>query len=155
MKSLLIAACILTGFLAGETVDRLVVGLPAWHHVDITAWAEYSRHADLGNGIFIYPFEAIGSCLLLMTCSVIILKNKSGLHRSSGMLHLSTLFALTGLILTFFAGPHMLSIRGQHDPLFLQHAFDQFYYWSTFRGIAQILSFITCTFALAWIPADK
>jgi hypothetical protein len=147
---LLIVGTLLSGLLAGATIDRLVVGLPAWRYVGIIAWAEYSRHADLGNGIFIFPVEAIGSFSVLIASAIILLKNQNkSVEKSISLpVHLASIFALLGLILTFFAGPFMLSIRNMNDPALLQHAFDQFYYWSTFRGIAQVLSFFACVWAM-------
>jgi len=155
LRYLLSAVCILSGFLAGETVDRLIVGLPAWHYVDINAWAEYSRHADLGNGTFVYPLEAIGSFLLLIIASGILFKNKIVRKSVSQMVYLSTTFALIVLVLTFFAAPFMLSIKNLNDPASLQYAFEKFYYWSTFRGVVQILSFVVCVFASVNIRSDK
>jgi hypothetical protein len=139
-------AGILSGLLAGETFDRLVIGLPAWKYVDISSWATYSRHADLGNGIFIYPFEAIGSCALLTTASVILfrIRRRFPVKIPTLQIYLAAFFSLLGLSLTFAAGPYMLSIRHISDPSGLQHAFDRFYYWSAFRGIAHILSFVFC-----------
>jgi hypothetical protein len=139
-------ATILSGLLAGETVDRFIVGLPAWHNVGIQAWAEYSRHADLGNGIFLYPAEAIGTFLLLAAGSVILFKNKKNLTtlKISFMVYLATTFAILGLILTFFAAPQMLSIRHAMDQVRLARAFNEFYLWSAFRGIAQIIVFLIC-----------
>ena len=153
LEYLLIAATILSGLLAGASIDRFVVGFPAWKHVNISAWAEYSRHADLGNGIFVYPVEAIGSFLLLLISSFIVLKNKKApVHQLiSFQIYLAALLAFSGLLLTFFAGPFMLSIKNMNDPFFLQHAFDEFYYWSIFRGIAQVLSFLACMWALGKI----
>jgi hypothetical protein len=146
LQFFLFGASILSGLLAGETFDRLVIGLRAWKYVDISSWANYSRHADLGNGIFVYPFEAIGSVILLMTASVIILRltNRYNLKFPTIQIYLATILSLLGLLFTFFAGPYMLSIRNISDPSILQNAFNEFYYWSTFRGIAHISSFVFC-----------
>jgi hypothetical protein len=45
---LIVVATLLNGILAGVTVDRILVGLPAWHAIGAIAWANYSRSADLG-----------------------------------------------------------------------------------------------------------
>jgi hypothetical protein len=149
-RLLLALACALSGFLAGETIDKFIVELPAWPYLGINAWAEYSRHADLGNGIFIYPIEAIGSFALLFTFSIVLLKkDRADTRRISSAAYLATLFSLLGVIFTFFAAPHIIGIREVTDPAILQHSFDQFYYWSTFRGVAQVLSFLGCVWTLA------
>lgn len=47
LRAFVAAGLLLDGLLAGSTVDRFVAGWPAWKHVGVNAWAEYSRHADL------------------------------------------------------------------------------------------------------------
>src|SRR4051812_1808820 len=109
MQFLLSAASIFLGFLAGENIERLIVGFPSWQHIGILVWAEYSRHADLGNGIFVYPIEAIGSFLLLIAASIIVVQNKPIDKSLSIPVHFASFFAALGLVFTFFAGPFMLS----------------------------------------------
>jgi hypothetical protein len=47
---LLFVATILSAILAGITVDRYFIQRPAFEHVGMVAWGEYSRHADLSRG---------------------------------------------------------------------------------------------------------
>ena len=148
LKVLMTGACIFTGLLAGANVDRYVVQLPSWHSVSILNWATYSRHADLGNGLFLYPLEAIGSFLLLFTALVIILFHKSLFKQVALPAHLAVIFAAIGLIFTFFAAPVMLSIRTiGNNEILLQNAFDKFQFWGLLRAIAQLLSFLACVWA--------
>jgi len=56
------------------------------------------------------------------------------------MVHLTTFFAVTGLILTFFAAPVMLSLKTLgNNEVILRNAFDKFYFWSFYRLIAGII----------------
>src|SRR5882724_11915208 len=110
LRILLTAACILSGLLAGGNIERYIVQLPAWHHLDVRIWAEFSRHADLSNGLFLYPFEAIGSFMLLLVSLIIILVSKAILRRAALPVFAATVLSLVGLILTFFAAPVMLSV---------------------------------------------
>ncbi len=139
---------IFTGILAGTNIDRYVVQVPAWRHVSIVSWGAYSRYADLGNGLFLYPFEAIGSFLLLLAVSFIVLKDKIRYKYVALPALLATGFAALGLILTIFAAPVMLNIPTLGDnEILLQQAFDKFHFWGLFRAIAQLLSF----FASVWV----
>jgi hypothetical protein len=104
-------ACLFSGLLAGENVFRYAMEVPGWKHINIAEWGEYSRHADLGNGIFILPVEAVISTLLLLVASGSILKGKVKFQIAALPVHIATIFALTGLVLTFFAAPYMLSLR--------------------------------------------
>lgn len=56
-RFLLLAATVVTGVLAGGVVDRVIVGGPAWHELGTYAWMQYSRRADLGGGLVVYPLE--------------------------------------------------------------------------------------------------
>lgn len=144
---LISASLLLFGLLAGETFDRIVVGEHAWQYAGIAAWAAYSRHADLGNGIFVYPFEAIVGVIFLVCACIILRRNKPAAPDISLIIYCSTFFAVIGLLLTFWAAPFMFSIRNTEDPVQLQFAFDQFYYWSAFRGLAHLLTFL----CLCWL----
>src|SRR6266700_2880355 len=129
LRILLIAACILSGLLTGSDTERYIVQLPAWHHLDVRIWGEFSRHADLENGLFLYPFEAIGNFAFLPGSSILVFVNKEKLQRAAIPVYASAVLSIIGLILTFFAAPVMLSVRGiGNDIITLQHAFNKFYY---------------------------
>ena len=48
---LLIFAAFVGGLLTGGNVDRAFVAMPARAQTGAFAWVQFSRHADLGNGI--------------------------------------------------------------------------------------------------------
>jgi len=149
LRVFLTAGCFLSGLLAGGNVERFVVQFPAWHHLDIRIWGEFSRHADLGNGLIVYPFEALGSFVCLLTTSIILFAHRRTPHNVVLPVIAATVFSFIGLVLTFLAAPIMLSVRNiGNDPAMLNLAFNEFYYWSFFRGIAQILSFAFCIWAV-------
>jgi hypothetical protein len=149
LRLLIWPACLLGGFLAGENIFRYAMEVPGWRHISIAEWGEYSRHADLGTGVFVFPFEAIISVLLLVAASIIILKSKGEFQSAALPVYAATIFALAGLGLTFFAAPYMFSVRTiGNDPAQLQQAFDNFHYWGFFRGIAQVSSFCFCVWAM-------
>jgi hypothetical protein len=150
LNAILVFACVLSGLLAGATIDRFVIGYPAWPYAGIVAWANYSRHADLGIGKFVYPVEAIVSLLLFIAASYIISSHKASLKQYAIPVYSAAILVAVGLFLTFFAGPYMLSIRNMPDnQALLQNAFEHFYFWSFFRGAAQVLSFFCCVWALS------
>ena len=63
---LMIAATLLDGLLAGGNVDRLLVATPAWSRTGLAAWADFTRHADLENGMLIYPTMALGGTVIFV-----------------------------------------------------------------------------------------
>jgi hypothetical protein len=149
LQLLISLACLLSGLLAGENIFRYAMEVPGWRHIDIAQWGEYSRHADLGKGIFILPFEAIVAFLCLFTGSIIIIKSKTEFQPAALPVYASTFFALMGLGLTFMAAPYMLRVRTiGNDAQLLQQTFNNFHQWGFYRAIAQVLSFCTCVWAM-------
>jgi hypothetical protein len=143
-------ACLLHGFLAGENMFRYTMEVPGWRHINIAAWGEYSLHADLGNGIFLLPVEAIVGAILLLLASLTIVKGKEEFQSAAFPVHSATFFALAGLLFTFFAAPYMLSVRTMvNDPVLLQDTFNHFHHWGFLRATAQVLSFCFCVWSMA------
>jgi hypothetical protein len=148
LQLLMTFACLLMGFLAGENIFRYSIEVPGWRHINIVGWGEYSRHADLGNGIFIFPLEGIVSALLLVVASIIVLKRKEFI-KAALPVYMATTLALVGVVLTFLAAPYMLSVRTiGNDPALLQQTFYHFHHWGFFRAIAQVLSFCACVWGV-------
>ena len=52
-SALTLAATVFNAFLGGGGLDRVAIQMPAWRQVGIVPWAEFSRHADLGNGLIL------------------------------------------------------------------------------------------------------
>jgi len=150
---LILGAALLHGILAGSTIDRILVGIPAWREVGVVAWANYSRSADLGNGLILYPGLAIGGALLSLGVAVGLIWQPTRLRRVSVPIYMAVGLALAGLLLTFKAAPFMLSLRtiGNEDVTHLQQAFDGFWFWATIRGVIQVLAFVANLWSLAEI----
>jgi hypothetical protein len=68
LRLIVTLSCLLTGFLAGENVFRYTMEVPGWRHIDIAQWSEYSRHADLGYGVFLLPFGSYCQCTATNYC---------------------------------------------------------------------------------------
>ena len=150
-RLLLLAATFLGGILAGTSVDRVIVGGPAWHELGAAAWLEYSRRADLGAGLVAYPIEGIGAALLAIAATV---SNYFDGNRRRGTvlaLYCAAVFSIVGLLLTVKAAPIMLSLAAPQDAAAAQRAFDAFFVWGLYlRGAAETLAFA----ALVWALSD-
>src|SRR6266545_735952 len=136
-RLLLAAAAVLNGLIAGLDVDRTLVAMPAWQVVGPTAWAEFSRQADLGNGLFLYPLEAIGGFLLLVGVATSLRSESASSFRLPLALWVAIFASAAGLLLTLVAAPIMLSIRGAAEPASLQNSFAAFRFWGDIRGVCQ------------------
>jgi hypothetical protein len=143
LLSLIVAATLLDGILAGGDVDRWLVGMPAWQTVGAVGWANYSRLADLGNGLVLYPLLAIGGTLLSVGAAVSFARREKREISVGIPIYAAATLAIIGLLLTLKAAPFMLSLRhiGNEDAATLQHAFDQFEFWGGLRAVFQTLAF--------------
>lgn len=143
-------ATLLSGVLAGSAVDRIVVGGPAWHELGATAWAEFSRHADLGTGRIAYPIEAIGSTLLTIGAAVSNYRERDKQQRATLPLFLAVAFSIIGLLLTVKAAPIMLALAQPQSSAAVAVAFKEFFFWGLYlRGAADLLAFVAQLRALA------
>jgi hypothetical protein len=147
-RPLLVIACLLAGLLAGGNVDRSFVAMPAWQQVGATAWADFSRHADLGNGLILYPLEAIGGALFALAAAICIHFDRTASRAAVLAIEASAVLAAGGLALTFKAAPIMLGIRGVTDSAALTAAFEGFRFWGDLRAVCQILAFVAQLIAL-------
>jgi hypothetical protein len=149
-RLLLAAATLVSGILAGGVVDRVVVGGPAWHELGAEAWAAYSRHADLGNGLVAYPMEAIGGTLLIIAAAMSNYFDRSVNSAVTTPLYCAAVFSLLGLALTAKAAPIMLGLSVPQSGSATKHAFDEFFLWGLYlRGTTIVLTFIAVTWSLA------
>lgn len=134
---------ILGGLIAGASVNRYVVEVPAWRHLSVQQWANYSRYADLGNGFYLYPTLGIGLVIFSVIAAVAYFLDSKP-EDAKWPIYLTALLAIIGIGLTRLAAPVMLSLRTSgNEPKVLMHAFNSFHYWGSFRAAAQILAFFT------------
>jgi len=150
-RILLILATLISGLLAGFNVDRAFVAMPAWNEVGAVAWAEFSRRADLGNGLILYPLEAIGGALLTLAAAIGVHFDRSAPRLAAVALYAAVALAAGGLALTAMAAPIMLGVRGVADPAALRRAFEGFWYWGDWRALCQVLAFLAQLAALAML----
>jgi hypothetical protein len=141
----------LSGILAGGIIDRVIVGGPAWRDPGAQAWVQYSLHADFGPGLLAYPFEAIGSALLIIAAAISAFLGGAGWHRAALPLYVAAFFAVTGLLLTVKAAPIMLGLAEPQPARSFQQAFDEFFLWGLYlRGAADTLAFVALIWGLVW-----
>jgi hypothetical protein len=146
-RFLLIAAAAASGLLAGADLDREIVAMPAWQQVGAVPWAAFSRQADLGNGLVLYPVEAIGGFLLILAAIVSFHLDRAATGRFA--LYGAALLAAAGLLCTVKAAPIMLGVARLEDPAALRQVFEGFRHWGGIRAVFQVLAFLATLWALA------
>lgn len=155
-RGLLIATVVVSAF-AGALVDRSIVATPAWKALGPNAWGDYSRHADLGNGVILYPVYGFGLLVLAVATAVSYRRNRSAPRAAGPPIYCTAVCAVGVLATTAKAAPIMLSTAHLGDnSAALQHAFEQFTVWGVYlRGALGLLAFLTAVLALAVYPRIK
>ena len=148
-RGLVLAATVVSG-LFGSLLDRALVATPAWRHLGVEAWADYSRYADLGAGNLVYPLGA-GLLWVLVFAAAIAYRLDSDAARSAGApIYLAALSALGAIVTTVVAAPVMQSVGHLgHDAVGLDHAFTTFTFWGIYvRGVFFALIFLFTVWSL-------
>ena len=143
-RRLSVVATALGGILAGASIDRSIVALPAWRRVGAKPWATYSRQADLSNGLILYPLLGIGQPLFTIATAVAYRLDRTNSPRSAALpTYAAAVLSVGHLFATTRAAPNMLSLKriDDNDLEALQGAFRRFEQWQVLRGSLQALTF--------------
>jgi hypothetical protein len=148
-RTLIVAATLFNGALAGGNINGLLVAMPAWRRVGPVAWATFSRKADLGNGLILYPLEAFGGAIFSIAAAFSLRRQRNVRGSAALPINLAALLTIGGLLVTSQAAPKMLSLRTLNDDTdALQRAFDGFAFWSGVRGVMQVLAWVANLWSL-------
>ncbi|MGH3427080.1 MAG: hypothetical protein ACRD3Q_17305 [Terriglobales bacterium] len=149
-RGLLVAATVVGG-LFGSLLDRALVATPAWRHLGVQTWADYSRHADLGPGNVVYPVGGALLWALILAAAVSYRLDRAAPRAAGPPTYLAALSAIGAIAATIIAAPIMQSVGDLgNDPAALQSAFDRFTLWGIYvRGAFFTSSFIFTVWALA------
>jgi hypothetical protein len=117
---------------------------------------QYSRHADLGSGLFFYPIVHIGALLLVVAAIVSYRRNGAVRRRTAVPLYLASAFSIAGLLLTIKAAPIMLALNAPQTPEASVHALYAFYFWGLYlRGASDVLAFLAELWALVTLQMER
>ncbi len=149
--AVLVAATLAVG-LFGSLLDRALVATPAWRNLGVRAWADYSRHADLDNGIIVYSVGGILCCVLVFATVVVYRLDRSAPRQTGLPIYLAAVSALGAIATTVVAAPVMMRVGGidDSDTAALHAAFETFTLWGVYvRGGCFAAMFICLVWALA------
>lgn len=145
--SLAVTAVLASGLLAGLSIDRMLVALPAWSKVGAEAWAAFSRRVDLGNGLVLYPLLGLGAPLLSLAVAASFVLDSAAPNAGMPILA-AVVLSVAHVAATARAAPDMARIRSTQEPAALQQAFQAFERWQAVRAILQALAFAANVWAL-------
>jgi hypothetical protein len=128
------------GLAAGFTIDRSIVALPAWRRLGAEPWAAFSRLADLGRGLALYPSVGVATWLLSMATAVSFAIG-DGPSNAGTAVYIAAAWSVAPAMATFRAAPNMLRLRRTDDDDELAAALIGFTRWNHVRAVAQTLGF--------------
>jgi hypothetical protein len=146
-----VAALTADGMLAGLSLDKVIVQLPARRRIGITAYAAYARAADLGNGIAFYAAMGVGAAVL--TFAAFGMAAGVGAPAAvTGLLAAGAVLSVLHSAMTGRAAPLMFRIgQAGEDPATLA-PLTRFARWSAARAVAQTATLTVVAIALAIAP---
>jgi hypothetical protein len=149
LVSIIAAAIVANGLLAGLSVFRSLVELPAWKKINLSGFYEYARAADLGRGLVLYPLIGIIAAVLVVVA--VIDGYFDGVNSTAmTLLWISLIFAIAHSITTTRAAPNMLSLRSApNSPESVKSVFERFKKWQDRRAALQFINLLTIVAAMA------
>src|SRR5215217_8784872 len=107
---LIFAATLFIGLLAGASLDQSIKQLPARRRIGLTAYSQYSRASDLGNGILFYGILGVTAALLNIAAAIAAyLQNIPA--QQLNLIYLGALLAVLHSLATMQAAPLNFSQR--------------------------------------------
>jgi hypothetical protein len=148
VRDVAVAALLLSGILAGLSLDKVIVQLPARRRMGAVAYAGYARAADLGNGVVFYAVVGIAAAVLTVVAFGLTLTRSTpetvrvllGAGAGLSVLH----SAATGR-----AAPMMFRIgRAEDTKAILEPLLTRFARWSAVRAALQVATFVVLVAAV-------
>lgn len=140
--ALIFAATVFIGLLAGASLDQSIKQLPARYRIGLTAYSQYSRASDLGNGILFYGILGVAAALLNITAAIAA-NSQSIPSEQANLIYVGALLAVLHSFATTQAAPLNFSQRkiSVNDEPALIALFDKFARWQNIRCVLQIINF--------------
>jgi len=148
-RAFALGSVVMMGLLGGG-VGRALIDTPAWQRLGVGAWADYSRQADLGNGLIIYPVFGIGTLILVFGAAISYRFDRRANPAAAPAIYTAALALVGAAVTTAKAAPIMLSISGLRDASpALAQAFEDFTLWGVYvRGAFFAIAFFASLWAV-------
>lgn len=143
-----LAALVADGLLAGLSLDKVIVQLPARRRIGAVAYAAYARSADLGNGVAFYAAVGVGAALLTLAAfAVAAAQGSSG--SVTGLLATAAALSVLHSVATGRAAPTMFRIgTAENTQAALEPLLARFARWSAARAALQAATLVTVSIAI-------
>jgi hypothetical protein len=148
--SLLAAATVLSGWLAGAALDRSAVGTPVWQTMGAEAWARFSRSAVFGTGLTMDAVVGVAAVALMIAAAVSAASDHDSQREAPVSLVLAVIFSLIGLLCAAKAAHLVQFLVAAQPAADLQPIFDEYLIWGVdLRAAANAVAFVAVVWALS------
>jgi len=148
--SLLAAATIFNGILAGGSLIKSVVELPARRTIGLPAMAAYHRAADLHTGLWVYPALGLAAPALTVAIGFAFVIDRDAPVTAASFVYLAAALSMAHTFATTRAAPNLPKLRsGIPEEAVLADMYGAFTQWQTVRAILQLAAFVAVVLALA------
>jgi hypothetical protein len=153
--SLLAAATVFSGWLAGAALDRSAVGTPVWQVFGPEAWAHFSRSAIFGTGLAIDAVVGVAAAALTIAAAVSGYSDRDSQRETPVSLILAIIFSLLGLLFTAKAAHLVQFLVAAQPAADLRPIFNQYLIWGVdFRAAADAAAFVAVVWTLSSLGAS-
>src|SRR5438132_11758996 len=146
--ALLAVALILSGLLAGASLDKAITQLPARRKIGLRAMAEYHRATDLGPGLFLYPILGLGAPLLTWAAAVALFQGGDVSSGAILWIAVGAVISIGHVLTTAMAAPNLLRLRKgippEKEPGELYRRFGR---WAGGRALLQVSTVVVVVIA--------
>ena len=143
-----IAALVADGLLAGLSLDKVIVQLPARRQMGVVGYAAYARAADLGHGVAFYASVGV-SAAVLTVAAVAVAAARGAPAAVTGLLAAAAVLSVLHSAATGRAAPTMFRIgRAEDNQAALAALLARFARWSAARAVLQAATLVLVAIAV-------
>ncbi len=148
--ALLAGATFANGFLAGGSIDKSLMQLPARRTIGLRAMAAYNRATDMGPGLILYPAFGLGAPALTIIAAALLATGPAVPAALLLWAAVAAVLSVGHVLTTSRAAPTLLRIRREVPPEEeLRRIYDRFARWQGARAVLQVSTFVATILALA------
>ena len=147
--SLLAAATVLSGWLAGAALERSAVMMRVWQTLGVESWARFGQGSDFGTGFTMDGVVGVAAAALIFAAAVSATFDRDSDRSTPISLIIAIVCSLLGLLFTAKAVNLQQLLAASQSPADLQPIFDDYLIWGVdFRAAAVAVAFVAVVWAL-------
>ena len=147
--SLLAAATLFSGWLAGAALERSAIMMRVWQTLGVEPWARFGHGSDFGTGFTMDGVVGVAAAALIFAAAVSATFDRNSDRSTPISLIISLVFSLLGLLFAAKAMNLLQLLAAPHPAADLRPIFADYLIWGVdFRAAAAAVAFVAVVWAL-------